>query len=334
MKMCLINFPEEILEKIFCNLRTKELIPLLQIKVLNQIVKKRLFSVLRIENDNQIMPPRSTWEHIRRLECFNMPFSKIDSQLKYFPNLQQLVLDDCSADCNFELPAVKTLVLGNTSSSHLKLPLNSYNMLAITLTNSNKETFKHLKANMLHITIQCFESFIEILPHLNCKELYVYGDECEMPKRSQNWKLTQKFEKLSLCGMLPLNFVHNLLQHTKSNTLNLELVEMSSDWKDVLASHPRLNVLVQEDSDSCIEKWNLPMNILQVNGTLCADIAYLCGYANYIVFDKCLSGKLKTNLKLLQQNYKKCLKGVTLINYKVKQEILQKMKLPVNVNLI
>ena len=184
-----------------------ELSPLLFFPLLRKVAKKKLFNIVRFE-DKCGSPPATTWPYIRRLECYNVKFSDIALAIKNYPNLQQLVLDDdCQKDSNtLVLPKVHTLILGNSMSSELALPHDKFKMLAVTVTINNWKSLRCISAKVLHLTIDNYQAFVNLLPCLNCDELYIYGDDyCNTI--AENWNFSKKFNRLNLCGVLPNEFV-------------------------------------------------------------------------------------------------------------------------------
>ena len=301
MVVCLTNLPEEILDSICSHLSLDELSPLLFFPLLRSIAKKRLFNIVRFE-DKCRSPPTSAWSYIRRLECYNVKFSDIALAIKNYPNLQQLVLDDdCQKDSDaLVLPKVHTLILGNSMSSELELPHDKFKMLAVTVTSNNWATLRSVSAKVLHLTIDDYQAFVNLLPFLDCDELYIYGDDyCN--SNAEEWKFSKKFNRLNLCGVLPNQFVHQLLQNTSSRQLTLELIEISGNWRFALANHSKIHVLIHEES-IIEDTWYSAIDTLHINGTLINEAASMCGWAKRIVFDKCLTGILQDNLELLFQN--------------------------------
>ena len=321
--MNLINLPEEILDHICINLSLKELCPFLHIPKLRKVAKKKIFHIVRFEDSSQY-PPKSAWKWVKRLECFNVKFSEIQKAISCYPNLQQLVLDDeCKKDSGSDLilPKVHTLILGNSMSSDLILPHFKFKLLAFTVNDNNWPSLRYTYAKTLHITIESCEAFVNILPYLECEELYIYGEDyCEKLSQSEsissNWNTLKKFDSLNLCGVLPSGFVSDLLKYTASKILTLELIEISGKWKNALSNHPNVQVLIHEDS--IIEDlWTCPIDTLYINGNLIVEAAFLCNWAKRIVFDKCLTGILQDNLRLLLQqvDIEKSLETIVFKNY-------------------
>ena len=323
--MSFTNLPEELLQTIMGSLGKEELISLLSIPKLNVIAQSKLFSVLKFNADLQL-PPASVWEYVTRLECYNVQFSQIKAVIGRFKNLQQLVLDDdCEKDVNLSLPKVHTLILGNSMCSELTLPHHKFKMLAISVTMKNWKNLMEINCNVLHLTVENYTAFIQLLPYLRCDELFVYGDEF-FELESIQWRKSSHFKRLNLCGVLNNQFVEEMLRYTSSDNLNLELIELSGTWKTVLKNHPTINILIHDET-ILEDHWTHPIESLYVNGSLVPEAASMCALARKIVFDKCETGNFEHNISLLLLSSYSRLEKLTVKNYDVK---MPEFNIPVN----